>query len=141
MIVRNPVQDLAERIADYIETSVTYSSWSKRDCAIEAVRIACEDAVDDTRRLIDPCGEALAALTVQRDINLERAIAAENDRDARYRDSREAEAALRRLVELKDGPRDSPYHARKEGAWAVARAVVRRSSRPVDPQLDGTVES
>lgn len=35
-----------------------------------------------------------------------------------------AEAALRELVELKDGPRDDDYAARKPAAWNTARAIT-----------------
>lgn len=45
-----PVRALAERIADYAETALSYANWSKRDCLIEGVRLACEDAQDDTLR-------------------------------------------------------------------------------------------
>jgi hypothetical protein len=47
------VRDLGERIADYVETARDYGEWSKRDVMIEAVRIACDDAANDTRRLIE----------------------------------------------------------------------------------------
>ena len=35
-----------------------------------------------------------------------------------------AQAALRALVSLKDGPRDETYRAAKDGAWADARAIL-----------------
>lgn len=59
------VRKLAERVADYIETSITYQSWSKRDCAIEAVRIACEDAAHETVRLV--ADARIVALEAERD--------------------------------------------------------------------------
>lgn len=58
--VSPPVRALAERIANYAETAISYANWSKRDCLIEAVRLTCEDAREDTLqamgvRLVTPC--------------------------------------------------------------------------------------
>ena len=44
---------LANRIADYVETAHTYGQWSKRRAMVEAVRIACDDASHETRRVLD----------------------------------------------------------------------------------------
>jgi hypothetical protein len=54
------VRALGERIADYLETSLVYDQWSKRDCAIEAVRIACEDAAHHTLPLVAVDGSGVS---------------------------------------------------------------------------------
>lgn len=46
------VGDLAERIASYVETALTYDQWSKHEAMVEAVRIACEDARHSTLTVI-----------------------------------------------------------------------------------------
>lgn len=48
-------------------------------------------------------------------------------------DERAAVRALRALVMLKDGPRDSAYYADKERAWEDARGITARAHQPTPP--------
>jgi hypothetical protein len=54
----HPSDELAAHIADYLETNVNYESWSKRRCAMEAVRLAVEDAHHETTRVLQAAGYA-----------------------------------------------------------------------------------
>lgn len=81
---------------------------------------AYNDAVD----AFDALNVALSVTEAERDSYgdiagrlLIRAEAAEAERD-------KARRALRDLVRLKDGPRDSAYYDKKPLAWAKARAAV-----------------
>lgn len=70
---RLPAVELATRIADYCETNDLYGSWTKRRAAMEAVRIAVENAAYEAMRTpaiadtIDALRATIEDLTAERD--------------------------------------------------------------------------
>lgn len=111
------VTALANRVADYIETAMSYQVWTKRDCALEAVRITLEDARDETERIL------CEALRVERDTAL-RTMQAQQKGMVKQGD------AVRELQALVTHFRDAAQEALDiEGdALALNRALVEENT-------------
>jgi chromosome segregation ATPase len=71
---------------------------------------------DDAVFLVNTLREEISDLRAERDALRERLA--------------EVEGALRQLVDLKDGPRDSAYYASKDAAWGAARAALSGAVKP-----------
>lgn len=58
--------ELQKRICNYMETAVSYDTWSKRHVAEEAVRLCVQDARDDTKRLLGVDADLIRSLLAEK---------------------------------------------------------------------------